>query len=199
MNYHAVEFETSFGTLSQLPPSTLTEIAFSGRSNVGKSTLINKIFNRKTLAKVSSVPGKTRTINFFKGENVRFVDLPGYGFAKVSKGEKRRWADLMEGYFGQDRDLALVFQLVDMRHPPTGDDLMMIDYLIDREIPFVIVLTKADKLNKTQRQARLTALQEEIPCADQITLIPFSAVNGDGVEVIKSIIDEIAEESSGEE
>lgn len=194
MNYHAIEFETSFGLLSQLPPSTMTEIAFSGRSNVGKSTLINKIFNRKTLAKVSSVPGKTKTINFFKGDNVRFVDLPGYGFAKVSKSEKRRWAELMEGYFNTERDIALVFQLIDMRHPPTQDDLMMLHFLIESEIPFVIILTKSDKLSKSQREKRLAALQEEIPYADQITMIPFSSVKGDGVEDIKAIIDDIADE-----
>ena len=194
MNYHAIEFETSFGLLSQLPPSTMTEIAFSGRSNVGKSTLINKIFNRKTLAKVSSVPGKTKTINFFKGENVRFVDLPGYGFAKVSKSEKRRWAELMEGYFNTERDIALVFQLIDMRHPPTQDDFMMLHFLIESEIPFVIILTKSDKLSKSQKEERLAALQEEIPYADHITMIPFSSVKGDGVEDIKAIIDDIADE-----
>ena len=133
MNYHKIVFERSFGTSEQLPASDMPEIAFAGRSNVGKSSMINKVFNRKQLARVSAVPGKTATINFFQADGIRFADLPGYGYARVSKGEKRRWAELIEGYFNQDRDLRLVFQLIDMRHPPTGDDLTMVDFLIDRE------------------------------------------------------------------
>ena len=192
MNYHNVVFETSFGKASQLTKSDLVEIAFAGRSNVGKSSLINKIFNRKALARVSAVPGKTATINFFKLENVRFADLPGYGDAKVSHGEKQRWSDLIETYFNSDRRIGLVFQLVDMRHSPTKDDLMMINFLIENELPFVIILTKKDKLSKKQQDERLQALQSEIPFADQIHMIPFSAVKGDGVEEIREIIDEIA-------
>ena len=162
MNYHNVVFETSFGKASQLTKSDLVEIAFAGRSNVGKSSLINKIFNRKALARVSAVPGKTATINFFKLENVRFADLPGYGYAKVSHGEKQRWSDLIETYFNSDRRIGLVFQLVDMRHSPTKDDLMMINFLIENELPFVIILTKKDKLSKKQQDERLQALQSEI-------------------------------------
>ena len=192
MNYHNVVFERSFGKASQLTKSDLVEIAFAGRSNVGKSSLINKIFNRKALARVSAVPGKTATINFFKLENVRFADLPGYGYAKVSHGEKQRWSDLIETYFNSDRRIGLVFQLVDMRHSPTKDDLMMINFLIENELPFVIILTKKDKLSKKQQDERLQALQSEIPFADQIHMIPFSAVKGDGVEEIREIIDEIA-------
>ena len=192
MNYHNVVFETSFGKASQLTKSDLVEIAFAGRSNVGKSSLINKIFNRKALARVSAVPGKTATINFFKLENVRFADLPGYGYAKVSHGEKQRWSELIETYFNSDRRIGLVFQLVDMRHSPTKDDLMMINFLIENELPFVIILTKKDKLSKKQQDERLQALQSEIPFADQIHMIPFSAVKGDGVEEIREIIDEIA-------
>lgn len=188
MNYHNVQFEASYGTASQLPASTLPEIAFAGRSNVGKSSMINKLFNRKRLARVSSMPGKTVTINFFKADNIRFADLPGYGYAKVSKSEKERWGKLIESYFSQDRNLQLVFQLVDMRHPPTENDLIMINYLIDREIPFVVILTKKDKLSKRQQEERLAALQEELPCADQITMIPFSSEKGDGVEDVKEII-----------
>ena len=175
MNYHNVQFERSFGTSDQLPPSDLPEIAFAGRSNVGKSSMINKLFNRKQLARVSAVPGKTATINFFHADGIRFADLPGYGYAKVSKGEKRRWSELIEGYFAQERNLQLVFQLVDMRHPPTADDLTMVNFLIDREIPFVVILTKKDKLSAKQQQERLNALREELPYADQITMIPFSA------------------------
>ena len=195
MNYHNVTFETSFGTASQLVKSDMAEIAFAGRSNVGKSSLINKIFNRRSLARVSAVPGKTATINFFKLENVRFADLPGYGYAKVSQGEKRRWSDLIETYFNSDRRIELVFQLIDMRHPPTKDDLVMVNFLIENEYPFVVILTKKDKLSKKQQQERLEALQSELPCADQIVMIPFSAETGEGVEQVREIIDEISRDA----
>ncbi len=194
MNYHQAVFETAFGTPSQLPPSELPELVFAGRSNVGKSSLINKLFNQKSLARVSATPGKTATINFYRAGGLRFADLPGYGYAKVSRGEKRRWADLIEGYLTQDRDIALVFSLMDFRHPPSRDDLHMVDFLIGQELPFVVVLTKADKLSAAQRAARLEALGQELPCADQITVIPFSAVTGEGVAEIRSIIEELEDE-----
>ena len=199
MNFNNAKFLTSYGKFSQIPKSDRTEIAFAGRSNVGKSSLINKIFNRKALARVSATPGKTATINFYELENVHFVDLPGYGYAKVSKTEKQRWSSLIEGYLQSDRELDLVFQLVDFRHPPTADDILMINFLIDSEIPFVVVLTKADKLKKTQRADRLEKLKTELPCADQITVIPFSAETGEGVEDIREIIEEIAADSEPEE
>lgn len=199
MNFHNVEFLTSYGRIDQLPPNDdKIEIAFAGRSNVGKSSMINKIFNRKNLARVSAVPGKTSTINFFTLENVVFADLPGYGYAKVSKSEKARWAELIEGYFHTNRNISLVMQLVDMRHSPTKNDLMMIDFLIESEIPFIIVLTKKDKLKKTQQQKRLEELKKEIPYGEDITMIPFSSLNGDGVEEIKDIIEDLAEEANDE-
>lgn len=201
MNYQNVIFDRSFGISSQLPPSAIPEIAFAGRSNVGKSSMLNKLFNRKQLARVSAVPGKTATINFFKADSLCFVDLPGYGYAKVSKSEKKRWTELIEGYFAQDRDLRLVFQLIDMRHPPTRDDLTMVNFLIDGGFPFVVILTKADKLSKAQRQERSEAIASELPCADQLTLIPFSSQTGEGVESVHEIIEEIeaeARESVGE-
>lgn len=196
MNYHNVIFETSYGLSSQLPLSTMPEIVFAGRSNVGKSSMLNKVFNRKQLARVSAVPGKTATINFFRTEQIRFADLPGYGYAKVSKSEKRRWAELIEGYFAQDRNVQLVFQLIDFRHPPTADDLTMLQFLIDQEFPFIVVLTKSDKLSKTQREERLEKLQTEIPYAEQITMIPFSAQTGEGVEAIRKVLDEIEKDCS---
>lgn len=199
MNFNLAEFLTSYGKYSQIPESDRIEIAFSGRSNVGKSSLINKILNRKSLARVSSMPGKTITINFYGLENIYLVDLPGYGYAKVSKTEKVRWAGLIEGYLHAERQLGLVFQLVDFRHKPTEDDLMMINFLIDSEIPFAVVLTKSDKLKKTAREARRAALQTEIPCADQIKMIEFSAQTGEGVEEIRAIIEEIAAEMDEEE
>lgn len=193
MNYNNAEFYTSYGSFKQIPPSERTEIAFSGRSNVGKSSLINKIFNRKSLARVSAVPGKTATINFYSLGNLYFVDLPGYGYAKVAKSDKERWGSLIEGYLHDDRELALVFQLIDFRHPPTADDLMMVNFLIDSEIPFVVVLTKADKLSKKQREERREALLTELPCAEDITIIEFSAQTGEGRDEIRAIIEEIAE------
>jgi GTP-binding protein len=194
MNYNNVKFLTSYGTFQQIPPCAKREIAFSGRSNVGKSTLINKIFNRKNLARVSSVPGKTATINFFELENVHFVDLPGYGYAKVSKGEKERWAGLIEGYLNSDRDIRLIIQLIDMRHAPSQDDLHMIDFLIENELPFIIVLTKADKLKKMARLERMEAFKKEIPYYDQITVVPFSSETREGVEEVRKIIEEISED-----
>lgn len=192
MNYNKAEFYSSYGKFSQIPPCDRIEIAFAGRSNVGKSTLINKIFNRKNLARVSSVPGKTATINFYSLENIYFADLPGYGYAKVAKSEKERWSELIEGYLNSDRDIRLVFSLIDMRHPPTADDIHMINYLIESELPFVIVLTKADKLKKTEREKRMEALKTEIPYYDQIHIVPFSSMTFEGVEEIRSIIDEIS-------
>ena len=196
MNYNKAEFHASYGTFSQIPACSRMEIAFAGRSNVGKSTLINKIFNRKNLARVSYVPGKTATINFYGLENVFFVDLPGYGYAKVAKSEKRRWSELIEGYLNSGRDLRLVFLLIDMRHAPSADDLHMINYLIDAELPFVIILTKADKLKVMQRKARMEAFAEEIPYFDEIHIVPFSSQTFEGVEEVRNIIEELAQEES---
>ena len=196
MNHQNVIFEKSFGISAQLPTPELPELAFAGRSNVGKSSMLNRLFNRKQLARVSAVPGKTSTINFFRAEGIHFVDLPGYGYAKVSKSEKKRWSELIEGYFAQDRDLRIVFQLIDMRHPPTEDDLTMINFLIDGGFPFAVILTKADKLNKTQRQNRLESITQELPCGDQIVKIPFSSQTGEGAEAVWQIIGEIATEGN---
>lgn len=196
MNYNKAEFFASYGKASQIPPADRIEIAFAGRSNVGKSSLINKILNRKKLARVSAVPGKTATINFFTLENVFVVDLPGYGYAKVAKSEKERWAELIEGYLNDtSRQLELVFSLIDMRHAPTKDDVHMINFLVENEIPFVVVLTKSDKLKPTERKKRLDAFKSEIPYFEDITVIPFSAETGEGVEEIRAIIEDVAFEA----
>ncbi len=189
MRFDKVEFTAAYGTSKQLPPSGAAEIVFSGRSNVGKSSLINKVFNRKNLARVSSVPGKTITVNFFKGDGVYFVDLPGYGYAKRDQGEKKRWAELMEGYFHSDRNIALVIQLIDMRHAPSADDMMMLNFLRECEIPFVIALTKCDKLNKTETEKRRERLVEELADYSDIKRVEFSAIKGTGVEEIKAAIE----------
>ena len=122
MNYHNVKFAAAYGTSKQLPPSKRAEVSFVGRSNVGKSSLMNKLFNRKKLAKVSATPGKTSTINFFEAEWADFVDLPGYGFAQVSKSEKARWREMIEGYYNQDREFCCVVSLIDIRHPDAAED-----------------------------------------------------------------------------
>jgi len=192
LNFHNVEFECSYAKPEQLPESDLPEIVFSGRSNVGKSSLINAIFRRRGLARVSGTPGKTATINFFRLADIRFADLPGYGYAKVSKAEKERWKKLMRSYYETGRNIALVCQLVDMRHPPTADDLAMINFFVEGEFPFLIALTKSDKLNKTEREQRISAIQSEIPYADEITIIPCSAETGEGMDDIRDVISEVA-------
>ncbi|MBS7359449.1 MAG: ribosome biogenesis GTP-binding protein YihA/YsxC [Oscillospiraceae bacterium] len=190
MNYNKVQFEAAFGTLRQIPKSDLPEIVFAGRSNVGKSSMLNRLFNRKNLARVSSMPGKTITINFFRVEDVRIVDLPGYGYAKVAKGEKRRWAEMMEGYFADERNIKLVVQLVDMRHKPSDDDYIMMRFLRDTGLPFVVAATKSDKLNKTQYNQRKTALKEELAeFGDNLIIIPFSSEKGEGTEELKVVIE----------
>lgn len=190
MNYQNASFEFAAGRPDQLPASTSPEIVFSGKSNVGKSTLINKLLNRKALARVSSTPGKTGTINFYLLPDCRLVDLPGYGYAKVSGQEKQRWAELVEGYLSACRRIACVFQLLDMRHAPTQDDLHMIQFLLDQELPFVLVTTKSDKLNKSQRTAQLSLFSEYFREIPDIPLIPFSAQNGEGVEELRRRIDD---------
>lgn len=195
MQFKKAEFVASYGTFSQIPPCNSMEIAFAGRSNVGKSTLINKIFQRKSLARVSAVPGKTATINFYRLDPLTIVDLPGYGYAKVAKSEKERWSGLISGYLGADRDLRLILLLIDMRHAPSKDDLQMIDFLVESELPFLIVLTKADKLNKTERTKRMQAFETEIPYFSQIHVIPFSAVTREGVAEVQGVLEEIASET----
>ncbi|MBE6742572.1 MAG: YihA family ribosome biogenesis GTP-binding protein [Ruminococcaceae bacterium] len=189
MNYNKAFFERAYGISDQLPASQNCEIAFAGRSNVGKSSLLNKIYNRKSLARVSSVPGKTITINFYDVDGVKFVDLPGYGYAKISKQEKERFSELMEGYFKSGRNIRLVVQLVDMRHKPSADDLNMISFMKEMNIPFIIVMTKADKLNKTEFNKRLEQSKEEFSHLENCTVIPFSSQNGLGLDEVKKQIE----------
>ncbi len=193
MNYNKAEFTKSYGISSQLPDSNEPEIAFAGRSNVGKSSLLNKLFNRKNLARVSSVPGKTITINFYDVEGINFVDLPGYGYAKLSKQELSRFGELMEGYFQSGRNIALVVQLIDMRHPLTGDDEGMITFLKEMDIPFIIVMTKADKLKKKAYEERITSARKELEFAG-VPIIPFSSVTGLGLNGIKNYIENAIKE-----
>lgn len=194
MRFDKAEFKSAYGTFSQLPESDLPEIAFSGRSNVGKSSLLNRLFGRKSLARVSSVPGKTVTINFYGVDNANFVDLPGYGYAKVARSEKQRWAEMMEGYFNSDRNIKLVVQLVDMRHPPTKDDIMMMDFLKQTGYDFIVVMTKADKLKKSEYAQRMEKIKEELSFVPLENIIPFSAVKGDGADTVKRLIEKYIQE-----
>ncbi|WP_294950638.1 ribosome biogenesis GTP-binding protein YihA/YsxC [uncultured Eubacterium sp.] len=185
MNYNNAIFEKSFGVSAQLPPSVTPEITFSGRSNVGKSSLLNKLFNRKSLARVSSVPGKTVTINFYGVDNAKFVDLPGYGYAKLSKQEKERFGELMEGYFHSERNIKLVVQLVDLRHKPSADDYAMLDFLKQMDIPVIVVSTKADKLKVKELERRKREITEELDMIEPDKIIPFSSKTGLGCDEIK--------------
>ncbi|MBO5944893.1 MAG: YihA family ribosome biogenesis GTP-binding protein [Clostridia bacterium] len=191
MRYDKAEFKAAYGTFGQLPESDLPEIAFAGRSNVGKSSLLNKLFGRKNLARVSSVPGKTITINFYQVDEYNFVDLPGYGYAKVAKTEKDRWAEMMEGYFNSDRNIKLVVQLVDMRHPPTKDDIMMMEFLQATGYEFIVVMTKADKLKKKKDyNERIEKSKQEMSFVPADRLIPFSSETGAGLDIVKKYIEE---------
>ena len=189
MNYNRSEFQASYGLSSQLPESDRPEIVFSGRSNVGKSSLINKLCNRKSLARVSSTPGKTATINFYTVGGVYLVDLPGYGYAKVAQGERQRWDKLINSYFERGRRCALLVQLLDSRHAPSADDVQMMEYLHFHRIPFVVALTKADKLKKSEMTAQLEEFR--ITCAPygckQVFLT--SAEKGTGVEELRQYLD----------
>lgn len=190
MRFDKVKYEASYGTAQQLPKSDHIEIAFAGRSNVGKSSMLNKILNRKNLARVSSVPGKTVTVNFFDCDGIKLVDLPGYGYAKVNYNEKKRWANLMEGYFTSERNIRLVVQLTDMRHPVTKDDLDMMRFMQSAGYDFIVVMTKSDKLNKTERNKRLEDIHTELAEFGDVKIIPFSASNGEGAEEIRKAIED---------
>lgn len=190
LKFEKSDYVASYGTFAQLPPSTKAEIAFAGRSNVGKSSLLNKVLNRKGLARVSSVPGKTVTINFYSVDDIFFTDLPGYGYAKVSDNEKKRWADLMEGYFASERNIKLVVVLTDMRRSITKDDLNMIEYLAHNKFNFAVVMTKSDKLNKTEYAKRVQEIKNELEGFDPIAVIPFSSLNGDGRDELRKVIDD---------
>lgn len=194
MNVNNVKFEASFGRSSQLPASDMPEIVFAGKSNVGKSSLINKLFNRKSLARVSSVPGKTTTINFFTLDGARFADLPGYGYAKRSASEIERWSELMEGYFAGGRDIRLVIQLLDMRHPPTADDGTMLGFLSDAGYRFVCVLTKCDKLKKTERDEARRRFASDERLKNSVGVIECSASTGEGITELKEIIEKTLSE-----
>lgn len=184
MNFQNAFFEFAAGTSASLPPSDMPEVVFSGRSNVGKSSMINRLLNRKSLARTSSSPGKTATINFYRVDSCRFADLPGYGYAKVSPAEKQRWAELVESYFAAKRKICLVIQIIDMRRAPTEDDMHMIEFLQSNGFPFLVAASKSDKLNAVQRKTQTVQLEKSFS-ANGVEFLPFSASSGEGVEPLR--------------
>ena len=188
MNYHNASFLASYGTAGQIPASTRPEVSFAGRSNVGKSSLLNKLMYRKGLAKVSSTPGKTTTVNFFDVDGMHFVDLPGYGYAQVSQSEKARWSKLIDGYFNQDRRFALVVSLIDIRHDPSALDCAMVEFLQESGLPFAIALTKADKLSKQQANKQKAAIKKKLALGAGIPMIVTSAEKGTGIDELRTVI-----------
>ena len=184
----SVNLETVCGVTSRLPENELPEFAFAGKSNVGKSSLINRLLNRKALARTSATPGKTATINFYRLDTLRLVDLPGYGYAKVSDAEKRRWKGLIEGYLEADRELCLVVQLLDARHAPSADDVQMMEYLQYHGIPFLAALTKADKLKATQKQQAVQHFQTLCLPYGARDVVLTSAQDGFGMDALRGQI-----------
>ncbi len=189
MKITRAEFLTSAAKKNQYPPEGPVEIAFAGRSNVGKSSLINLLTGRKNLAKVSGNPGKTRTINFFDIDGSwRIVDLPGYGYARVSKSESESWGKMMEDYLENRESLATVVQLIDCRHEPTAQDIQMFEYLRYYELSGIVVATKADKLSKNELSKNLAMIRRTLELDDNETLIAVSALKKTGVD---SLLEEI--------
>lgn len=189
MNFQNVEFLISAASDKDFPKKRLPEIAFAGKSNVGKSSVINRLLQRKNFARVGDKPGKTIHVNYFViDRKCYFVDLPGYGFAKVSQSEKERWGKLMETYFAAGRiDLGVL--IVDYRHPPTNNDITMARWFLDSECPFVVVANKMDKLKKSELKPNLEIIRRDLELPDDIEIIPFSAEKGDGKDaLVKKIL-----------
>ena len=182
--------ETVCGITSTLPENTLIEIAFAGKSNVGKSSLINALMNRKSLARTSSQPGKTQTINFYNvNDEIYFVDLPGYGYAKVSEEIKAKWGKMIEKYLKRSKQLRAVFLLIDIRHEPSANDKQMYNWILDNGFQPIIIATKADKISRNQLQKHVKMVKEGLKVVKGTVVIPFSAQTKQGREEIYEVID----------
>lgn len=187
-----VNLETVCGITSKIPDNQLPEIAFAGKSNVGKSSLINAMMNRKSLARTSSQPGKTQTINFYNiNEAVYLVDLPGYGYAKVSEQEKIQWGQLIERYLHGSKQLKAVFLLIDIRHDPSANDKMMYDWIVAQGYNPIIIATKLDKIKRSQIQKQVKAIKEGLKLQPGTVVIPFSAETKQGREEIWELAEEV--------
>ena len=191
--------ETVCGITSTLPENTMIEIAFAGKSNVGKSSLINALMNRKSLARTSSQPGKTQTINFYNvNDEIYFVDLPGYGYAKVSEEIKAKWGKMIEKYLKRSKQLKAVFLLIDIRHEPSANDKQMYNWILDNGFQPIIIATKADKISRNQLQKHVKMVKEGLKVVKGTVVIPFSAQTKQGREEIYEVIDGIMK-GDGEE
>ena len=185
----SAELETVCGITSKLPENELPEIAFAGKSNVGKSSLINGLLNRKALARTSSSPGKTQTINFYNiNKALYFVDLPGYGYAKVSQEIRNKWGKMIEKYLHTSNQLKTVFLLIDIRHAPGENDVTMYDWIVDNGYTPVIIATKLDKIKRSQKDKNLKIIREKLGVTKETKIIPFSAVSKQGKEEIWDLI-----------
>lgn len=188
MNFQNVEFLISAASTEAFPKRKLPEIAFAGKSNVGKSSVINRLLQRKNFARVGDKPGKTIHVNYFLVDNTCYlVDLPGYGFAKVSQAEKERWGKLMEDYFAAGR-ITLGVLIVDYRHPPTNNDITMANWFLERGCPFVVVANKLDKLKKSEYAPNLAVIRRDLALPEGVPVIPFSAEKGDGRDALVKVI-----------
>ena len=194
MNLNNVSFLISAASTRDFPATRLPEIAFAGKSNVGKSSVINRLLQRKNFARVGDKPGKTIHVNYFTVDSkCYFVDLPGYGYAKVSQSEKDRWARLMESYFAADR-IDLGIMIVDARHAPTNNDITMARWFLDSGCPFVVVANKLDKLKKSEIEPNMKQIREDLELPDNCPVLPFSAEKGNGrEELLRYILDTVQE------
>ena len=191
----SVNLETVIGVTSKIPQNSMPEIAFAGKSNVGKSSLINAIMNRKSLARTSSQPGKTQTINYYNiNEQIYFVDLPGYGYATANESVKAQWGKLIEDYLHQSRKIEAVFLLIDIRHAPSDNDRMMYDWILDRGYKPVIIATKMDKIKRSQLSKQIKLICDTLDVADDTTVIPYSALSKQGRDEIYELLDGILAE-----
>ena len=199
LNLHNAEFIRSAVREADFPHDSLPQIVFAGKSNVGKSSTINKLLNRKNFARVGNQPGKTIHINYFLiDKKAYFVDLPGYGYAKVSKGERDRWGQLIDTYFASGL-ITLGIQIVDMRHKPTADDITMASWFLSIGMPFLVIANKLDKVKKSERQGNLDVIRQTLLLPGEVPVIPFSAEKGDGRDEVLAIIQPAAStESEGE-
>lgn len=190
MKVTSVNLETVCGITSKLPENDKLEVAFAGRSNVGKSSLINALMNRKSYARTSQQPGKTQTINFYNiNELLYFVDLPGYGYAKVSQDTVRKWGKMIDGYLHQSKVLRLVFLLVDIRHKPNQNDIQMYEWCVNYGFNPIIIATKSDKIKRSQLQKQIKQIKDALQVVDGTPVIPFSALNKSGRDEIWEYID----------
>lgn len=196
MKIKSLNLETVCGITSKLPENSHPEVAFAGKSNVGKSSLINALMNRKSYARTSQQPGKTQTINFYNiNEAIYFVDLPGYGYAKASKSEVEKWGKLIERYLTTSKQLKCVFLLIDIRHEPGANDRMMYDWVTANGFTPIIIATKLDKIKRSQIDKQVKLIRNTLGASQDVTIIPFSAESKQGREDIYAIIDGIIEES----